>query len=425
MLATRLARLQQIRLDLRSRFRKRDAEIDGILVSLIARKHLVMIGAPGQAKTALPKAVAGYISDSKVFHVGMHKGTTPNDLFGGPDIVALARGEWRRATEGRLADCHMALLDEALKSSEGTLNSTLVPLSDFEFEGSKIPLVSAILCSNELPQELRGQVNGKPIKMRQGEDSLLAFWDRFGFRFVTSAVEEASPDWRSIVFANVTSTISTDARISLDDLRHMQEDAAQVIMPANIEDMICDLAVMLRLGVQSKGNAKVEVSVRTWRAVPAILRAVAYLAGRTEVEPGDVMVLRDVLWVTPDQREVIGAAILDCGSPIVRDCAAIVEQASNLVAALIEQRIKAGSSSHAIAISQTRVSNSEAVGASEQVVHAIRASATEIETMRPASTEDTKAVESSLASLRVSYSAAMRFMAKRLAGSDTKGSMLA
>lgn len=413
---TALAKLQQIRLDLRSRFRKRDAEIDALLISLLARKHMILIGAPGQAKTALPKALAGYISDCRTFHVGMHKGTTPNDLFGGPDVVALQRGEWRRAIEGRLADCHLAMLDEGLKSSEGTLNSTLVPLSDFVFEDRSIPLVSAILCSNELPQELRGQVNGKAIKTRQGEDSLLAFWDRFSFRYITTEIEPAESDWRDIVFANVTSAIGTDARLTLSDIADMQREAAAVSLPGTIEDMICDLAMLLKLGVQSKGNAKVEVTTRTWRSIPTLLRAAAYLDGRDEVQSSDLMLVRDILWTTPDQREVIAAAVLDIGSPIVKDCAAIVDHAGSLVAALLEQRVKAGQSASGMTVSQTRVSASEAVGASEQVLYNLRSLAADVEAMRPGSPEDIKAVDTALTSLRQSYGVAMRFMSNRLSG---------
>ena len=284
------------------------------------------------------------------------------------------------------------------------------------FEDNSIPLVSAILCSNELPQELRGQVNGKAIKTRQGEDSLLAFWDRFSFRYITTEIEPAENDWRDIVFANVTSAIGTDARLSLSEIDDMQREAQAVTLPRAIEDMICDLAMLLKLGVKSKGNAKVEVTTRTWRSIPTLLRAAAFLDGRDEVRSSDLMLLRDILWTTPDQREVIAAAVLDIGSPIVKDCAAIVDHAGTLVAALLEQRVKPAQAASDMVISQTRISASEAVGASEQVLYNVRSLAADVEAMRPTELEDIKAVEAALCSLRQSYQTAMRFMSNRLAG---------
>ena len=388
--------------DLRSHFRKRDSVIRGLFVSVLARQHAVLIGEPGDGKTKLSADFFRLFSDARFAHFGLHKGSTSDDLFGGPDIVALQNGVDKRQTKGRLLEVEFALLDEPDKASEGTLNALLVPLSDFVFETAPLPLRCAIYSGNNLPHELRGQRNGKPLPVRQGEDSLLAFFDRFAVKFVVESIDPESDDWDQIVFDRVADAPYT-ATLSLDDLDSARSEVASVRIPDSVRAFVKQFAIALRRG-NGKPNSTVKVSARRWAQVPTLLRAAAWLDGRDEVSTRDASLLVDVLWTTPDQRKTLREALLDCGSPVVRDCASTVEKVAEAVLALRERRLSTGATGDGFHVHTTaaEVNPRLAVGVSEVLLRFIDKTGADLRNaITPdLSTDDLEAVETSLQTLR-------------------------
>jgi MoxR-like ATPase len=403
--------------DLRTHFRKRDSVIRGLFISVLARQHAVIIGEPGDGKTKLSTDFFRLFTDSQFAHFGLHKGSTSDDLFGGPDIVALQNGIDKRNTKGRLLEVNFALLDEPDKASEGTLNSLLVPLSDFVFETAPLPLQCAVYCGNNLPHELRGQRNGKPLPVRQGEDSLLAFFDRFALKFVVESIEPGNEDWRSVVFRRITDTPYTSS-LSLDDLANAREQVAKVHIPESVEQFIEEFAGVLRRG-NGKPNSTVKVSTRRWAQVPGLLRAAAWLEGRDEVSTQDTSLLVDILWTTPDQRKAIREALLDCGSPIVRDCAATIDKVAEAVLALSERRLStgAGADGYHIHTTAAEVNPRLAVGVAEVLLRFIDKTGGDLRNaITPdLSADDLAAVEDSLQTLRNFRKQVLEEFRKRIA----------
>ena len=363
------SKMQAAEADLNARFRRRADPIRGLLVCLLARQHACLIGEPGEAKTALALALFAMFSDARRFHIGMHRGTTPEDLYGGPDLLALERGSYQRDKRGRLADCAFCVLDEPEKASEGVLNSMLVPLSDRSFEDAPIPLQQAIYCGNALPHELRGQTGGKSLPRRQGEDSMLPFLDRFAARYIVESVQPGSPDWGVIVWQSV-GTRPASLSLTLDELQHARAEADAVEIPASVQQAVEDLAGALRTGV-GKARSVVRVTNRTWCRVPALLRAFAWLDGRHVVRTRDLCFLADVLWTTPDQRAVILEAVAELGSTIERDCASVLDAATEALVSLREGRVERSDSAASGFVcidDRSAVSRSRAIGATEAVL---------------------------------------------------------
>lgn len=403
--------------DLRSHFRKRDQVIRGLLISVLARQHAVLIGEPGDGKTRLSTDFFRLFEGARFAHFGLHKGSTSDDLFGGPDIVALQNGVDKRQTKGRLLEVEFALLDEPDKASEGTLNSLLVPLSDFVFETAPLPLRCAIYAGNNLPHELRGQRNGKSLPVRQGEDSLLAFFDRFAAKFVVESIDPESNDWTEIVFDRVTDA-PYSATLSLDDLDAARSEVASVRIPDSVRQFVREFAIALRRG-NGKPNSTVKVSPRRWSSVPVLLRAAAWLEGRDEVSTRDAAILADVLWTTPDQRKVIADALLDCGSPVVRDCASTVDQIAELALALRERRLSTGAGPNGLHVhaSASEVNPRQAVGVSEVLLRHIDKTGADLRNaITPdLSTEDREAIETALQVLRDFRKQALEEFRRRVA----------
>jgi MoxR-like ATPase len=360
-----LTRLREIAEDLNNRFPCREDEIMGSMLCLLTGELKQEIGRRGDGKTALSRALTDYFTDATFFMCPLSKGTTLEDLFGGPDIVALKNNKYRRATDGKTAKAHIILFDEYHKGSEGVLQSLLNPLSERIFEGEDMPLLIATACSNELPQELRGQRDGKTLPTRHGEDSLMPLQDRFILKYMVRSIEPGTPEWKLVVHRRVNRVVGTNARISVAEIAKLREQVAKVEYPLDIEDKIDDLAVMLATGVGGQGR-KVEVSVRTFAKLKNLLCAYAYFKGDPAVTLEHFPILQHALWNTPDQREVILEAIDDLGSVFQRECAATVRYIANLFAAHEASRLYV--SNDTVEVSDAALPRNKRIGATEVLI---------------------------------------------------------
>lgn len=351
-----IKRVQAIRADLNKRFRMREDVIGAMLASMLAGELMLLLGLRGEAKTAIVEALAGYISDGKHFSVGLAKSSTPDDVLGGVDVVALQNGTYRRNTTGFLPEATTFLLDEGFKSNNPTLQALLRVLSEREFQGQKIPALFGALASNELPAELRGQKNGKAADLGPFEDSLLAFFDRFFHKLDVQPLAPGSSNWDDVVFGAASDAASA-VRVTADEIRDLQRLVGSVALGVSLQDSVRSVA-------QKLATEKVHVSTRTWRKAVRMLRAHALLDGRMTVRKSDLRWLEHALWTTPDQRQTIREIVTSAGSREVAEALAIEVKAAEFMTAFADRRL-AVSSSGDLYISPTPVSQLAAASANE------------------------------------------------------------
>lgn len=158
-------RLQAVARTLEDYFLGKSEVIRLMLIAALAGEHVLIVGPPGTAKSALIRMFAKLI-DSKYFEYLLTRFTEPNEIFGPIDITAFREGNYRRRTEGMLPEAEILFLDEVFKANSAILNSLLGVLNERVFtSGStvhRVPLLSAFAASNELPND----------------DDLLAVFDR-------------------------------------------------------------------------------------------------------------------------------------------------------------------------------------------------------------------------------------------------------
>jgi MoxR-like ATPase len=127
-----------------------------MLIAVIAGEHMVLVGPPGTAKSALVRMMSKLIS-ARYFEYLLTRFSEPNEIFGPIDIKAFQAGSYQRRTEGMLPEAEIVFLDEVFKANSAILNSLLSVLNERVYtvggQVMKVPLLSAFASSNELPHD--------------------------------------------------------------------------------------------------------------------------------------------------------------------------------------------------------------------------------------------------------------------------------
>ena len=123
------AQFQDVARQLNTQFLDKQEIIRLMLVSAIAGEHMVIVGPPGTAKSAMIDMFARLL-DAKFFEYLLTRFTEPNELFGPVDIAAFREGRYNRRVEGMLPQAEIVFLDEIFKSNSAILNSLLTVINE-------------------------------------------------------------------------------------------------------------------------------------------------------------------------------------------------------------------------------------------------------------------------------------------------------
>ena len=314
-----LDKLQAIERELTASLIERDEVIRASLVALLARQHMVVLGPPGTAKSALATELAQRISPQngaglRSFAYLMTRFTTPEELFGPVSVSGLKRDEYVRITAGKLVEAELVFLDEIFKASSAILNALLKIANERVFNNGgqemRVPLISLFGASNEMPQG----------------NELEALWDRFLLRFRVSYVTDTG-FVRFIRAAAAkhnghSSNGSQPLTLLQSELRALQQSAAQVAIP----NAAIDLIEQLRRDLAAKG---IIISDRRWGQALGVLQAHALTEGRDAVTEDDLVFLKNVLWQSPEQQTEIGKALARIGNPLNSKAVDFEDQAAS------------------------------------------------------------------------------------------------
>jgi len=164
------SRLQLVEKTLNSIIIGHDEMIRATLVGIVAGEHVVLIGAPGTAKSFMVHSLAKLLN-AKYYRYLLTKFTDYSELFGPVDITALAQGVYKRKWSA-IIEAEIVFLDEIFKANSAILNALLSMLQERIIydsttgEAKEVKLWTAIGASNEVPSE----------------EELQALYDRFSIR---------------------------------------------------------------------------------------------------------------------------------------------------------------------------------------------------------------------------------------------------
>ena len=268
-----------------------------LLVTLVAGEHMLIVGPPGTAKSALVRHLARLV-DARYFEYLLTRFSEPNEIFGPVDIKAFREGTFVRRVEAMLPDAEIVFLDEIFKSNSAILNSLLSILNERRFfTGSatiRVPLCSLFGATNEVPND----------------DALGAVFDRFLVRTLSENLD--SFHFHGLVERGVRAEAEAlgsgpssgggldDVKplVTLAEIRRLQERLPQFMRFS--EDFLARYKGLV-FQLRSEG---VSISDRRVVKLLKMFAASALIDGRTAAHDGDFFVLRHV-WNSTDQIPIL------------------------------------------------------------------------------------------------------------------------
>src|SRR5213594_3192166 len=138
-------KLKNIREELKQMFLERNDLIDGALAALLSSHHLLIIGPPGTAKSMLADELCRRIEGADYFQWLLTKFSTPEEIFGAVSLRGLEQDDYRRVTDHKLPEAHIAFLDEIFKANSSILNALLTVINERVFHNGRerviVPLI--------------------------------------------------------------------------------------------------------------------------------------------------------------------------------------------------------------------------------------------------------------------------------------------
>jgi MoxR-like ATPase len=279
----------------------RSEAIDIILLSALASEPLLLLGAPGTAKTAIVKAFAAHIglAQGELFDYLITRYTEPSEILGPVDLKALRGGRYLRRTQGKLPTAIMAFFDEIFSANSAILNTLLSILNEriFYQDGQPEPVATEIFiaASNYIADD----------------PELYALRDRFLLKLELEPVKHHLFDQllrtgmiqdidrrnrRPIAPLCSLDTFRTlREHIDADIYRYCEQDLDDPLFPAPIRRMFERMLFAL------DGDGYAQISDRSAIKLYRIIRFHAFVFGSGEVQSQDLFLFA----YTPARQELI------------------------------------------------------------------------------------------------------------------------
>jgi MoxR-like ATPase len=300
-------RITSIIADQNSVIKERGDLVHGTWVAFIGQLHLLILGKGGTGKSMTVRDAMQHIDDSQYFETALDETSTPDQVFGPPDIKGMVeKGVTRRVVTGMFPEATHAFIDEFFNGNGPVLKALQPALNERVFHNNghatDIPLRSCLMGTNLINADV----------------TLAPLFDRVHLRFPVTYVKgrQNQSDMVTEAIARMaltgrgTSTRVTGERtkVTLAELDQAHAEALALEVPDSVLETYFDI----REGLLDTG---IEISDR--RAVEGMVAVLsnAWLRGHEEVQVGDLDILGNMWWTVQDQVVEAQKLILGVTNP--------------------------------------------------------------------------------------------------------------
>jgi MoxR-like ATPase len=270
-----------------------------MVLAAVAREHLLIIGPPGTAKSAVVRRVASTLG-GRYFEYLLGRFTEPAELFGPVDLRKLREGVVEADVSGMLPEAEVAFLDEVFLGSTAILNTLLGVLNERRFRRGRTdiacPLRVCVGAANALPED----------------ESLAAFADRFLLHLFVDSVPDHQLE--ALLAGGWQAERATPMHFAdLSDLDLLSAEVPRVQLES-ARGVLANAIRKLRVAGLSLSDRRI---VKTQRLVAAA----AVLAGRSTASDADLWPLFYVLPTREAQasaQEVLRDSMAAAANPTLR-----------------------------------------------------------------------------------------------------------
>lgn len=270
-----------------------------IVLAAVAQEHLLILGPPGTAKSAVVRRVAAALG-GRYFEYLLGRFTEPSELFGPVDLRRLREGVVETDVSGMLPQAEVAFLDEVFLGSTAILNTLLGVLNERRFRRGHTqiacPLRVCVGASNALPDD----------------ESLAAFADRFLLHLFVEPVPDHQLEallaggWQA-------ERLALSHQAELSDIDELSRRVPAVAME-RARGALADAIRKLR-------GAGLSLSDRRIVKAQRLIAAAAVLAGRDHATEADLWPLFYVLPTREAQvaaQDVLRDSLAAAANPTLR-----------------------------------------------------------------------------------------------------------
>lgn len=292
-----------------SRVVERALELRILLIGALAGLNIHLIGRPGLAKSLTLREFVKCIDGAKYFEKVMQPTTPPDAVIGSYDMAKLAAGEGLvRKVEGYAPWAHVLMLDE-LPRANGATRDSLLPLLNTgerlaEHNGGMMQtdILFVVTASNTWFDQERDQALANRITFMLEVDDIR---DPDNFKRMIRESADRRRAEKSGTDAQDRPTVTLDAFMGamaqVRDVGHSPEYL----------DKLSDL----RRSTKKEG---LYVSPRQWTELDAAAAVPAWLSGRAERLPDDLVVMENGLWREQKERPIAAQLVQEFHGRFVR-----------------------------------------------------------------------------------------------------------
>ncbi|MFT3709286.1 MAG: AAA family ATPase [Archangium sp.] len=314
--------------ELREAFIEREVLFTQLELALLCKEHVLLIGPPGTAKSAIAGAVLGRIVDEKtgrpsLFSKQLAENTVQTDSIGPVDFKVLTEtGRTEHLTEEGMLGAVHAFLDEVFDGRDMLLRSILNVLHERELKhGRKVTpgrCECAVMTSNRYLSEV----------LQRSPETLQAFADRISFIcFAPKSFSRRSSRGQMLHRAQAGQRPALHARLTLQQLDVLQEAVEAVEVPPAVAEAMEELADSLEKELLAQVAKLPDYVPTKYFSQRSMVKALWALKA---------VVVRDRLYRRPERRLVAEAGDLEhlrhfflLGGPVEAELDALLKLSSD------------------------------------------------------------------------------------------------